>query len=253
MLAFLQPDISWVQINYICRPGNFLQCCNTLSTSLSLETMVSTNSAEPGARKLLVRQEQDPANLQRWISSTVIYPHLTTHSPLARFTPLLTHFLLPAWYSKMRWNSSTSCSDSGGTNTLSSRSSCSFGPTGPQRRTWRQAIRSLSGDLPLVPWNLFSKVHPALLFISTKCWIPNPILKAFGLEVRTRGATTRSWGVQTQCTQKWEADKRPTSHMLHRYLGCCWIPCTLLGTECLWPPHPKFPCRSLMANVMISG
>lgn len=41
---------------------------------------------------------------------------------------------VPAWYSKIRWNSSLSCMDSGGTTTLSSSSSWSLGPTGPQRR-----------------------------------------------------------------------------------------------------------------------
>lgn len=45
MPAFLQSDLSWLQSNSVCRPGNFLPCCNTLS--VSLETMASISSVEP--------------------------------------------------------------------------------------------------------------------------------------------------------------------------------------------------------------
>lgn len=42
---------------------------------------------------------------------------------------------LPALYSRMRWNSSSSWRDSGGTTICSSSNSWSFGPTGPHSRT----------------------------------------------------------------------------------------------------------------------
>lgn len=164
--------------------------------------------------------------------------------------PLLTHFLLPAWYSKMRWNSSTSCNDSGGTNTLSSRSSCSFGPTGPQRRTWRQAIWSLSGDLPPFPWNLFSKVHPALSFVSTKntglqiqFW--KLLVWRYGLKSSYQGAGLEGMDTKYPEMRSWQKTLVKHPRVLHRHSCVCWIPGTLLGAECLFPTPTPTPLVSM--------
>lgn len=104
--------------------------------SSSMETIANVSSLDNGLGNLWYRSLLTDKDF--WHSHTLhsiaLFPSLCQHSCTLPPTPLHS---LPARYSKMRWNSSTSCSDSGGTNTLSSRSSCSFGPIGPQRRTQR--------------------------------------------------------------------------------------------------------------------
>lgn len=91
MPAFLQSDLSWLQSNSVCRPGNFLPCCNTLS--VSLETMASISSVEPIGQETFSMAKTGSCwftKINFWHSHTPIWQYTV---PWLVLPPLLTHFL----------------------------------------------------------------------------------------------------------------------------------------------------------------
>ena len=150
----------------------------------------------------------------------------------------------------MRWNSSTSCNDSGGTNTLSSRSSCSFGPTGPQRRTWRQAIWSLSGDLPPSREICSVRYIQHFHFFQQKPLDSKSNSESFwfgGMDWKSsyQGAGLEGMDTKYPEMRSWQKTLVKHPRVLHGHSCVCWIPGTLLGAECLFPAPTPAPLVSM--------